>query len=77
MFFKTPNITADIVCVFDLKWNGRNDKPESRPVHALSMRVKGDSVLTADEAQLSLTDGDIAFFPADLSYTIRAGMSIC
>ena len=73
MFFKTPNITADIVCAFDLKWNGRNDRPESRPVHALSMRVKGDSVLTADEAQLSLTDGDIAFFPADLSYTIRAG----
>jgi AraC-like DNA-binding protein len=73
MFFKTPNITADIVSVFDLKWNERNDRPESRPIHALSIRVKGDSVLSCDEEQMTLGDGDIAFFPADFSYTIRSG----
>ncbi len=73
MFFETPNITADIVSAFDLKWNGRNDRPENRPVHALSMRVKGDSVLFSDEEHMTLTDGDIAFFPANYSYTIGSG----
>ncbi len=73
MFFDAPDVTVDIVSAFDLKWNKRNDKPESRPVHALSIRVKGDSVLTSDKESITLATGDIAFFPANLSYTIRSG----
>ena len=73
MFFETPNITVDIVSAFDLKWSKRNDRPENRPVHALSFRIKGDSTLFTEDESLSLTTGDIAFFPANLSYTIRAG----
>ncbi len=73
MFFETPNVTLDIVSAFDLKWSNRNDKPENRPVHALSFRVKGNSTLFSDQESMSLTTGDIAFFPANYSYTIRSG----
>ena len=73
MFFDTPNVTVDIVCAFDLKWNKRNDRPENRPVHALSFRVKGDCTLFCEEESMTLGTGDIAFFPANLSYTIRSG----
>ncbi len=73
MFFHTSNVTVDIVSVFDMKWNERDDRPESRPVHALSFRVKGDCTLFSGEESLSLSTGDIAFFPANFSYTIRAG----
>lgn len=73
MFFDTTDVTVDIVSAFDLKWSKRDDRPESRPVHALSMRVKGDSVLFSDQERMELATGDIAFFPANFSYTIRSG----
>ncbi len=73
MFFSTPNITVDIVSAFDLEWNGRNDKPENRSVHALSLRLEGDGVLESAKGQLLARSGDIIFFPANFHYTLKSG----
>ncbi len=73
MFFSSSNITVDIVSAFDLEWSGRNDKPEARTVHALSLRLEGDAVLQSPEERLCAGSGDIIFFPANYHYTLQSG----
>ncbi len=73
MFFSSTDITVEIVSAFDLEWEGRNDKPETRDVHAISLRLEGDAVFESETERLVAESGDIIFFPANFHYTLRSG----
>ncbi|MBQ9086891.1 MAG: helix-turn-helix transcriptional regulator [Clostridia bacterium] len=74
MFFESDRITLHILSVLQLEWNGRNDRSDYRPFHALSFRIRGNaSMQAAGDSGVIFETGDIAFVPANLTYTQVAG----
>lgn len=74
MFFEKEDLSANILSVLRLEWESRNDKSDHRPFHALSFRLRGNAEMhTADGRTVNFETGDMAFVPANLTYTQIAG----
>ncbi len=72
MFFKSKNISLDIISVLSLKWESQNAKSGLRPFHALSYRIKGDTKFITKENELCVESNELTFVPANLQYTMQA-----
>jgi len=72
MFFKSENISCEIISVLDLEWGFQNAKSGLRPFHALSYRIKGNSKFVTKENELTANSKDITFVPKNTEYTLYA-----
>jgi AraC-like DNA-binding protein len=62
-----------LTSVVDLSWDSGNDYVKGRPYAALSLRIKGDSLIRSATKEERLSDGDIAYVPKDMDYRKRSG----
>ena len=72
MFFKSENVSCDIISVLNLEWEVQNAMSGLRPFHALSYRIKGNSKFICQKNELLVKSGEIVFVPANLKYTMQA-----
>ncbi len=72
MFFKTAEITAELLTVLELEWERVNAKAEPRRFHALSLRLKGGASFFFNGELLSVKEGEITFAPAGLEFRKEA-----
>ena len=72
MFFKSKNISLDIISVLSLEWESQNAKSGLRPFHALSYRTKGDAKFITEENELYVGSNELTFVPANLEYSMVA-----
>lgn len=68
MFFKTAEITAEILTVLELGWERVSAKAEPRRFHALSLRLVGGASFFYNGERLTVEEGDITFAPAGLEF---------
>ncbi len=73
MFFGCDDMSVNILGAFELNWDSKGTGSYERPFHALSFRICGDAHLTSpDGTKNHLKTNDIAFFPANYTYTHRS-----
>ena len=72
MFFETESFSPNILSVLDLSWGVKTSRSSSRPFHALSFRICGDSDFIYGDKSLHAESGDILFVPSNLIYTLRS-----
>ncbi len=74
MSFIPENISNfNLISVLKLKWSSFDKEALPRPYHALSFRLKGDSIFTVEEkAKKKVSTGDIIFIPYNLGYKLNA-----
>lgn len=70
MFFKTKTVNADLLSVFLIERPKCVSSGETRPYHALSFRLKGDSVFHYNGKELIAKSKDIVFAPSYLQYEL-------
>lgn len=73
MFFYSNNISFEILAVFELSWQSRNDSPEVRPYPMLSFRKTGDAHIYCNGNAIYVGSGDMMFVPANCEYKIESG----
>lgn len=76
MFFKTKTANIEPISVFLIERPKCASPGEIRPYHALSFRIKGDSVFRYNEKVLSAESKDIVFAPSYLQYELLCGDEI-
>ena len=67
------NSVIKLSSVISLSWSWGDDYVKGRPHAALSLRIKGDSVMSSGEKTEQLGDGDIIYVPKDLDYIKKSG----
>lgn len=73
MFFNCEDMSINILGVFKLNWYKRDKCSRSRPFHALSFRIRGNStMISLDGSQIQFKTNDIAFVPAMHLYRQKA-----
>ena len=74
MFFKTDNMSFEILTVMELSWRRFNGQPVRRPFHAICFRLEGGAdILTDTQGTVRLEEGDISFAPAGFPFSKQAG----
>jgi len=72
MFFSNPDTSIHILAVLDMEWQ-KNDTPVMpRPFHALSIRLRGNAVISDDHHQVQAKNGDLLYMPAGSPYYLRS-----
>lgn len=70
MFFKTKNLTSELLSVIELEWEKINAKAEFRPFHCISFRLAGDSTFFTDvQSPLKVKKEEIVFVPAKYDFS--------
>ena len=67
------NSAIKLTSVVELSWKDGDDYVKGRPHAALSLRIKGDSVISSGEKTEQLGDGDIIYVPKELDYVKKSG----
>ena len=63
----------NLISVLKLNWDSFDKEALPRPYHALSFRLKGDSIFTVGEkTKKYVSTGDILFVPYNLGYRLNA-----
>lgn len=72
MFFETSDFSVEPIFAFEFNWGPHKAASETRPFHALSLRIKGNARFISEEGIVESKSGDIIFAPAYCNYTLEA-----
>lgn len=73
MFFNSNNISFEILSVFELNWQKRNDVPEIRPYPMISFRKTGNADIFCKNKKIHVGTGELMYVPSHCEYKIESG----